>query len=48
MEELSRFLAEIDALVNLDNGQTVRVLLTAKKTPPLGWDIQSWEMFELR
>jgi|SRR3990167_9634971 len=48
VEELSRFLAEIDALVNLDNGQTVRVLLTAKKTPPLGWDIQSWEMFELR
>lgn len=48
VEELSRFLAGIDAVVNLDNGQSARVLLTAKKTPPIGWDIQSWEMLELR
>lgn len=48
VEELSRFRAEIDAFVNLDNGQTARALLTAKKTPPFGWSIQSWEMLELR
>ncbi|MBI4411442.1 MAG: hypothetical protein HY541_03040 [Deltaproteobacteria bacterium] len=48
VEELSRFLAAIDAVVNFDNGHAARVLLTAKKTPPLGWDIQSWEMLELR
>lgn len=48
VSEQARNLSEIDAFLQLGNGQMARVLLTAKKTPPLGWDILSWEMLELR
>jgi hypothetical protein len=46
--ELSLNNAVIEAYLNLKNGDVVRVLVTAKRTPYLGWSIKSWEMVDQR
>ena len=48
VREQSRFISEIDAVLTYDNGRIARVLITAKKNPPLGWKVVSWEMLGVR
>lgn len=44
VQEQAHHLAEIDANLSYSNGRAARVLITAKKVPPFGWHVQSWEM----
>lgn len=46
--EQSRNMADVEAFLILANEQKAHVLLTFKKTPPLGWKILSWEMGSIR
>ena len=43
VREISLNNAVIEAYLNLKNGDVVRILATAKKTPFIGWSIKSWE-----
>lgn len=46
VREQSRHVAEIDAFVDLKSGERHRVLVTVKKTPPIGWNVISWEIIQ--
>lgn len=48
IEDQSRHIASIEAFLSFENGQLARVLVTAKKRPPFGWSVSSWEMLDLR
>ncbi len=48
MQAQARNLTLVDAFVTLQVDSVAHVLLTMKKTPPLGWGVQSWEMLESR
>lgn len=44
IQEQARNLAEVDALLGFNTGESTRVLMTLKKRPPFGWRVVSWEM----
>lgn len=48
VQRQSRHYAQIDAFLNLRQGEVARVLLTIKNSPPFGWNITSWEILEIR
>ena len=48
VQRQSRHYAQIDAFLNLRQGEVARVLLTIKNSPPFGWTITSWEVLEIR
>lgn len=48
IEEQSKNLAQVEAMVSMSSGQKTHMLVTFKKTPPLGWKVKSWEMLEVR
>jgi len=35
--------ALVDAILGFQDGSMARVLVTIKRTPPLGWSVDSWE-----
>lgn len=41
--EVSRFVAEVDAIAALKDGRALRVLVTMQKKFPQGWFVVSWE-----
>jgi len=48
VSEQSLHVAEIEAFLQLEDGQLARILITARSTPPFGWNVASWEMIDLR
>lgn len=48
VREQSYHHAEIEAFLGLKDGHVARVLLTVRSKPPLGWNVLSWEMIDLR
>ncbi len=47
IQEQSRNLAEVDAFLGFNTGESTRVLMTLKKRPPFGWTVLSWEMLPI-
>lgn len=41
--EVSRFVAEVDAIAALKDGRALRVLVTMQRKFPQGWFVVSWE-----
>lgn len=48
VQEQARNLAAVDAFLSLDDGQSARVFLMVKNTPPFGWRVISWELLDIR
>lgn len=40
--------ALIEAIIHTESGRQVFVLLHSRKTPPLGWKVDSWEILGVR
>jgi hypothetical protein len=43
VQEVSRHVAEVDAIAALKDGRSLRVLVTLQKKFPQGWFVVSWE-----
>lgn len=48
VREESKNNALIEAILNLENGKQVFVLLHSQRIPPFGWKVDSWEILGAR